>query len=139
MVGIIGDAESTPTKAKTPFMLYVDSQETKRKYKELREEYAKMSLDQKYEWIRKAVELAPDNVEEILNKEEERIHKGHMKPTPSAYQLYVKETYNEFKQEINHPSEIFSEISQHWKKLDESEKEKYIEAAAVVSDCHYDH
>lgn len=114
-------------------MLYIDSQRPERNYNEMRDEYANMSIDQKYDWIKKAVELAPDDVKKVLTPKEERIYKGGLKPTETAYQLYLKDTYDKLKQTINNPPEIFSEIGQRWKKLDESKKQKYVEAAAAVS------
>lgn len=114
-------------------MLYIDSQESERNYSELQAEYANLSIDQQYEWIVKAVELAPDSIEKCLNKEEQRIYKGQMKQTSNAYNLYVKDMYDKIKQRTNNSVEIFSKIAHLWKTLDESKRNKYIEAAALVS------
>lgn len=52
----------TPSnKAKTPFMLYADSKKLEESdYSILRENYANLSIDEKYKWVIKAVSEAHD-------------------------------------------------------------------------------
>lgn len=127
------ESQSAADEAKTPFMLYVDSQKSGRHYNELKKEYGNLSIDQQYEWIVKAAELAPESIEKCLTKDEQRIYKGRNKHTPNAYNLYVKDTFDKMKQRTNNPAGIFSEIAQLWKTLDASKKDKYHEAALLVS------
>lgn len=122
-------------KVKTPFMLYFESQHGVSDHSKLREEYANMSIDQKYEWVVKAVRLAPESIAKMLNKEEQRIFKGQIKPSPTAYSLFVKDMYDKINLKTNKKTEIFSQIAQLWKKLDANKKTKYTETAAAVS--HY--
>lgn len=72
----------------------------------------------------------------ILNKEEQRIFKGQIKPTPSAYSLYVKDSYNKIKvilDEQQDSKNVFSEIALRWKSLDPKKKKSFMNAAAIVS------
>lgn len=122
----------TANKLKTPFMLFVESKQPGCDHSTLREEYTSMSVDKKYEWIRAAVRLAPENTEKLLNKEEQRIFKGQINTPPTAYTLFVKETFSKFQNKNDKNSEIISHIAQLWKQLDASKKEKYVESAAAV-------
>lgn len=128
-------AQKPANKSKTPFALYVESHNSECDHAKLRGEYTNMSVDQKYEWIVKAVRLAPENIAKILNKDEQRIFKGQIKSPPTAYSLYVKEMYDKIKLKTDKHSEVFSQIAQLWKKLDPNKKKKYIETAAAVSQC----
>ncbi|XP_031617332.1 nucleolar transcription factor 1-B-like isoform X2 [Contarinia nasturtii] len=140
--GNISKAASTPvTKAKTPFMLYAESKKSEEiDYSTLRESYTNMALDEKYKWVIKAVSEAQDgseNVSKILNKEEQRIFKGQIKSTPSAYSLYVKETYNKIKGRMEEPQDsknIFTEIALQWKSLDPKKKKIYTNAAILLKE-----
>lgn len=54
---------TTPRKylGKTPFVLYASSKKLEESdFKKLRENYANLSLDEKYDWITKAIDEAPD-------------------------------------------------------------------------------
>lgn len=133
IVNTTAETQSTLDDTKTPFTLYVESQSSNRPYSELIKDYANLSTDEQYEWIVKAVELAQDNIETCLNKTEQRIYQGKSKPTPTAYNLYVKEMYDKMKQRTNSSKEIFRKIGQLWKHLDEDKKEKYTETAKLVS------
>lgn len=134
--GIVTAAEeqSTVAKAKTPFMLYVDSQQSGREYRVLRTEYAHLSNDQKYEWIAKALELAPESGAEILNREEQRILKGQSQKLPNAYNLFVKENYDKMKLEINSSkhTDVFSKLAKLWKTMGANKKKIYTEKAKAV-------
>lgn len=128
-------ATSKPTnKIKTPFALYAESQKSESDHINLREEYTHMSVDLKYDWILKAVRQAPESIAKILNKEEQRIFKGQINSTPTAYTLFVKDMYEKIKLKTdNKPTAaIFSEIAQLWKQLDANKKKKYVETAASV-------
>lgn len=126
-------APKPSTKTKTPFQLYAESQKSGSDHTSLREEYNNMSVDQKYDWIVKAVRLAPESITKILNKEEQRIFKGQINSPPTAYSIFVKETYEKIKSQSDKPSEVFSQIAQLWKQLDANKKKKYMEAAAEVT------
>lgn len=125
--------QSSQSEAKTPFMLYVDSQNSGGNYNEVREDYANLSIDQQYEWIVKAAELAPDKIEECLTKDELRIYRGQMKQTSSAYNLFVKDMFDKIKQKTNNTAGIFTEIGRLWKELDANKKARYTETAAQAS------
>lgn len=127
-------ATSKPIKIKTPFALYAESQKSESDHINLREEYNNMSVDQKYEWIVKAVRQAPESIAKILNKEEQRIFKGQINSPPTAYTLYVKEMYENLKTKMktDKTPEIFSQIAILWKQLDANKKKKYSDAAAAV-------
>lgn len=127
------ETQSSQTEAKTPFMLYVNSQNSGKNYNELREYYANLSIDEQYEWIVKAAELAPDSIEECLSKDELRIYRGQLKQTSSAYNLFVKDMFDKIKQKANNKLEIFRDIGRLWKELDANKKAKYLETAAQVS------
>lgn len=129
----VAETQSPSTEAKTPFMLYVDSQHSERNYNELREDYANLSADQQYEWILKAAELAPDSIEECLTKDELRIYRGQLKQTSSAYNLFVKDMFDKIKHKTNNTPGIFTEIGRLWKELDANKRAKYEETAAEVS------
>lgn len=124
---------SSAAEPKTPFMLYVDSQNSGKNYKELQEEYATLSVDEQYEWIVKAVELAPESIAENLTKDEQRIYRGQMKPTSSAYNLFVKDMFEKIKHTTTNTSAIFAEIGRLWKDLDPYKRGVYAENAAEVS------
>lgn len=130
---VTAETQSSQTETKTPFMLYVDSQKSGRNYNELREDYVNLSMDQQYEWIVKAVELAPDSIEECLTKDELRIYRGQLKQTSSAYNLFVKDMFDKIKHKTNSTPGIFTEIGRLWKELDANKKAKYVETAAKVS------
>lgn len=49
-----------PSKVKTPFMLYAESHPAETDYSKLREDYANLTLDEKYKLVNKAVSLAPE-------------------------------------------------------------------------------
>lgn len=121
-----------PTKIKTPFQLYAESQKSESDHANLRQEYNNMSVDQKYDWIVKAVRQAPESITKILNKEEQRIFKGQINSAPTAYTLYVKDMYDKIKAKTDKKPEIFSQIAQLWKQLDANKKKKYADAAAAV-------
>lgn len=125
-------APKTSAKSKTPFQLYAESQKSDGDHANLREEYNNMSVDQKYDWIVKAVRQAPESITKILNKEEQRIFKGQINSAPTAYTLYVKDMYDKIKSKTDKQSEVFSQIAQLWKQLDANKKKKYADAAAAV-------
>lgn len=52
---------STPSvsKVKTPFQLYAEHHQTEGDFNQLRDQYANLSIDDKYKWVIKAVALAP--------------------------------------------------------------------------------
>lgn len=129
-------AKST-NKVKTPFMLFAESQKPETDHAKLREKYNRMTVDDKYEWIVKAVRQVPESMTKILNKEEQRIFKGQMKPAPSAYSLYVKEMYDKIALKTDKKTEVFSQIAQLWKNLDPNKKKKYMDAATAVSSPEY--
>lgn len=133
MSGILklDESQTSTVEKKTPFMLYVDRQNSEKDFSELRKEYANLSLDQQYELIVEAVKLAPESVELILSKDEQRIYKGQIKQTSNAYNLYVKDMWDDV--EANTPAERFSQIALLWKKLDKRTKKKYTDAAAEVN------
>lgn len=133
IVTAAADTQSSQTEAKTPFMLFVDSQGAGRSYNTLREVYANLSMDEQYEWIVKAAELSPDNIEKCLTKDELRMYRGQFKQTVSAYNLFVKDTFDKVQLKTNSTAEKFAEIGRLWKKLDPNKKEKYVETAAEVS------
>lgn len=68
-----------------------------------------------------------------MNKEEQRIYKGQLKTTPSAYSLFVKELYSQIKDECHESKNVFTEVALRWKKLDAKKKKIYMDAAAIVS------
>lgn len=119
-------------KIKTPFALYAESQKSESDHINLREEYTNMSVDQKYDWIVKAVRQAPECIAKILNKEEQRIFKGKINSPPNPYTLFVKDVYEKIKLKTDKHSDVFSQIAQLWKQLDEKKRKKYSEAAAAV-------
>lgn len=125
-------APSSSTKTRTPFQLYADSQKSGSDHTSLREEYNNMSVDQKYDWIVKAVKQAPESITKILNKEEQRIFKGQINSVPTAYTLFVKDNYDKIKAKAEKQSDVFSQIAQLWKQLDANKKQKYTDAAAAV-------
>lgn len=122
----------TAQKTKTPFQLYVDSKKPGCDHATLREEYTNMPVDQKYGWIVAAVRLAPENIEKMLNKDEQKIFKGQINNPPTAYTLFVKDMYDKIKSKTDKKSEIFTHIAQLWKQLDAGKKKKYMESAAAV-------
>lgn len=123
-------APKAASKLKTPFQLYAEKSESDHFH--AREEYNSMSVDQKYDWIVKAVRQAPENMTKILNKEEQRILKGQVHSAPTAYALYVKDMYEKIRLKTDKKPEIFSEIARLWKQLDANKKKKYNDAAAAV-------
>lgn len=125
-------APKSSSKTKTPFQLYAESQKSESDHSNLREVYNSMSVDQKYDWIVKAVRQAPENITKILNKEEQRILKGQVHSAPTAYALFVKDMYEKIKHKTDKKPEIFSQIAQLWKQLDANKKKKYTDAAAAV-------
>lgn len=99
----------------------------------LRANYANLSIDEKYKYVVKAVSLAPDvNQTTLLSKDEQRIFKGLVKPTPTAYSLFVKETFQKIKDKVG-AQNAFTEASNRWKELDEKKKQIYTQAARIVS------
>lgn len=80
------------------------------------------------------MELSPENIEEYLTKDELRIYRGQMKPTSSAYNLFVKDMFDKIKHKTNNTPIIFAEIGRLWKELDANKKAKYTETAAQVSE-----
>lgn len=117
-------------------MLYLDDAKLKTgdvDTSKLRENYANLSLDEKYKYVVKAVSLAPDvNQTTLLNKEEQRIFKGQVKTAPTAYSLFIKETLPKLKKTGNGKN-VFTECSKQWKTLNEKQKKMYTDAARIVS------
>lgn len=58
---------------------------------------------------------------------------GQAKPTPPAYNLYVKETYSKLKGQYDQ-KDLFSEVAKRWKTLDPKKKNDYIKAAALLKE-----
>lgn len=82
------------------------------------------------------VNLQPANISKILNKEEQRIFKGQIKTTPSAFNLYIKDTYNDIKDSLDEdkrPKDVLKMLAINWKTLDTKKKKIYENAAALVS------
>lgn len=138
MPEIVASTE-TQSNLKTPFALYVGSQTLESDCMKLRLEYDQMSIDEKYEWIEKAVRLAPECIKKILTKEEQRIHNGQITQPVTAYNLFVKDMYERIKLKTDKHSEVFSKIAQSWRILGANKKKKYMNAAAAVSqfDCQH--
>lgn len=117
-------------------MLYLDDAKLENKdvdTSKLREKYAKLSFDEKYKYVVKAVGLAPDvNQTTVLNKEEQRIFKGQLKTAPTAYSLFVKETFPKLKEKCD-GANVFTECSKRWKTLSVKQKKTYTDAANIVS------
>lgn len=67
----------------------------------------------------------------FLNKEEQRIFKGQMKASPTAYSLYVKEMHAQLRDKYDN-AKIFREIANRWKLLDQKKKKHYTDAAEIV-------
>lgn len=128
-----GAPSKTANKIKTPFSLFAESKAPGSNHGKLREEYTNMPVDQKYEWIMAAVRLAGANIPKILNKEEQRIYKGQISISPTAYTLFVKDMYDKIKIKAEKKSDIFGQIAQLWKQLDAKKKKKYVDRAAEVS------
>lgn len=55
-----------------------------------------------------------------------------MKPTPTAYSLFVREMHVKLRDQCDGKS-IFKEIANEWKKLTDTKKKHYTEAANSVS------
>lgn len=72
------------------------------------------------------------SVTDFLNKEEQRILNGQVKTTPTAYSLFVKDTYRKTKEAYD-LHDIFAEVARRWKALAPNEKKRYADAAAIVS------
>lgn len=72
-----------------------------------------------------------EHITKILNKEEQRIFKGQLKQSPSAYSLFVKDVYAKFKEKYG-AKDIFVEIAHRWKSLDTEERQPYINQAIMV-------
>lgn len=99
----------------------------------VRESYTKLPIDEKYKYIVRAVSLAPDvNQTTLLNKEEQRIFKGQVKTTPTAYSLFVKEMFPKVKASCGSVN-AFTECAKIWKTLDEKKRKMYKEASLIVS------
>lgn len=69
----------------------------------------------------------------ILKKDEIKILNGQVKPTPGAYNLFVKQMYNKLKEKYD-KKEIFTELAQRWKSLDPHKKQVYVDAAALLKE-----
>lgn len=72
---------------------------------------------------------------EFLNKEEIRVLTGKFKKPPNAYALYVKDIYNEYRDDKKTSIEILSAIAVQWKNLDPSIKSDYERRAEEVKKC----
>lgn len=68
----------------------------------------------------------------FLNKEERRIYLGQLKPAPSAYSLFLKFVYPEYKGNGKDTIENLIAISARWKATDATEKKKFQIAANKV-------
>lgn len=100
---------------------------------QIREKFAKLSFDEKYKYVVKAVGLAPDvNQTTLLNKDEQRIFKGQMKCAPTAYSLFIKENLPKLKLKCDSKN-VFIECAKKWKSLNQKQKKMYTDAANIVS------
>lgn len=124
-------------KPKTPFSLFaedVNAREGETESDELRERYKELPIDEKYKYIVKAVSLAPDvNQATLLNKEEQRIFNHQIKPTPTGYNLFLKEVFPKIKGKYKQGKELFTEVSKRWNSLDDKQRKVYLDSASLVS------
>lgn len=69
---------------------------------------------------------------DFLNKEEIRVLTGKFKKPPTAYALYVKDFYNEYRDDKKTSIEILSAIAVQWKNLNPKIKSDYERRAGEV-------
>lgn len=72
-----------------------------------------------------------ESISKILNKDEQRIFKGQVRQTPSAYGLFIKDMYPKLRDKVD-SHKVMKECAMRWKTLEDKKKQKYVDAAGIV-------